>query len=76
MCFLNEITFILKAIKFHFKGPNDEKTLPLLVISYKTWEAKLWERSGHVSYKHICALDTLFIEIRVWYVERKAYLTL
>ena len=29
---------ILKAIKFHFKGSNDEQNLTLMVISYECFE--------------------------------------
>ena len=34
MRFLNEIMFILKAIKSHFKGSYDKQNLTLVVISY------------------------------------------
>ena len=38
MGFLIEIMFILKGIKFHFKGSDDEQNLTLLVISYEIYE--------------------------------------
>ena len=40
MCFLAEIMFILKAIKFHFKGSNDKQNLTLVVISYEIYETR------------------------------------
>ena len=33
--FLTETMFILKVIKFHFKGSYDKQNLNLVVISYK-----------------------------------------
>ena len=38
--FLNEIMFILKAIKSHFKGSYDKENLKLVVISYENYEIR------------------------------------
>ena len=38
MCFLFEIKFIFKAIKYHFKGSYDTQNLSLVIISYPVYE--------------------------------------
>ena len=40
MRFLIEIKFILKAIKFNFKGPYDKQTLTLVITSHEIDETR------------------------------------
>ena len=41
MRFLFKIIFILKSIKFHFKGSYDKQDLTLVVISYEEYNSRM-----------------------------------
>ena len=57
MRFLIEIMFILKAIKYHFKGSYDKQNLTLVDISYEVYETDIGIRSDiplTAAYSDLC----------------------